>query len=107
MPQGESPGAWPLTGDFRHSKAWLEPVHEYLSDSLGFPAMPALSRQSSQVPLLQLHKLAPQARILVHVFSHNFLTMSSLLLQDLMQPQQAVDPTAPLSAWQRGAERSA
>ena len=58
--RGDSIGAWPLVGESRHSKAWSDPLHGELSDSLIFPAMPALSRQGSQVPLLQLHKLVPE-----------------------------------------------
>ena len=47
-------------GETRHSKAWLAPIDGQLADGQTFPAMPALSRQGSQVPLLQLHKLEPE-----------------------------------------------
>ena len=52
LPQGDSPGAWPLVGEKRYSKAWLGPISGLQSGSL-----PSLSRQGSQVPLLQLDKL--------------------------------------------------
>lgn len=92
LPQGESPGVWPLMGELRHSKAWLEPIHGHLSNTLASPPMPALSRQGSQVPLLQLHKLAPQVNVLALLLSHSPLTTLPLLLHKRMQAPAGCRP---------------